>query len=485
MKRNRIRASLKASFVIPLLFLGAVGHGSMVTAQSAGTFIATGKMTTARSWHTATLLPNGKVLIAGGEAYTTLQTRPTQLASAELYDPSSGTFSATGSMITARRLHTATLLPDGRVLIAGGLGAGSSAPASAELYDPSTGVFRATGDMIEPRSWHTAILLSNGKVLIVGGYGPNNYPNLADAELYNPDTGTFAATGDYVLGGGCDFCAPAIALADGKILFAEQNRAQIYDPVTGTFSVTGATSSCLSAGTLLMNGKVLFAGGECDEEGRSSNAELYDPATGTFAPTGKMGSRRVWHTLTLLPDGMVLAAGGETDSCTNNFCGFAGSVMSAELYDPSTGTFAATGGMTTPRELHTATLLNDGKVLITGGVYFGGIGIFFGSLASAELYVPPLLVPAPVLTLDSAKYCIGASWSLKVSNGAPNTAVRLLGISNGQSWEISEWRRTDSIGGLSLAGTIAERTEGSHTLRVEIGGVSSNAVSFVVSSCKP
>jgi hypothetical protein len=242
--------------------------------------------------------------------------------------------------------------------------------------------------MITAQGGHTAILLANGKVLIVGGYGTASYPTLAGAELYDPATGTFATTGEYVVGGGCDFCAPATLLADGKVLFAQQNRAQVYNPVTGTFNPTGATSYCLSAAALLTNGKVLFAGGECDEEGRSSIAELYDPATGTFAATGDMAWRRVWHTLTLLPDGTVLAAGGETESCAGNFCMFAGSVASAELYDPSTGVFALTGGMTAPREVHTATLLKDGRVLIAGGLSYGGIGIFFGASASADLYTP-------------------------------------------------------------------------------------------------
>jgi hypothetical protein len=157
------------------------------------------------------------------------------------------------------------------------------------------------------------------------------------------------------------------------------------------------TARSLPSATLLANGQVLIAGGDSISGGNGTlaSAELYDPHA--FAPTGNMAWRRVWHTLNWLPSGMVLAAGGETDSCTANSCSFAGSVASAELYDPAAGTFVATGSMTTPRETHTATVLRDGRVLVAGGASYGGIGMFGGSLASAELYSPNVLVPAPAL----------------------------------------------------------------------------------------
>ena len=281
------------------------------------------------------------------------------LASAELFDPGPGTFSRTGDMTTARRMHTATLLADGRILIAGGF-IGRGAIASAELYDPSTGTFTATGNMMTSRGGHSAILLPNGNVLMVGGYGTPGYPDLAPAELYDPISGRFSAAGAYVGRGGCDFCAPATLLADGTVLFPGQYPAQIYDPVTNTFSVAGMMISDHSTAALLLSGKVLFAGGD---NGRSTSAELYDPVRGTFTSTGNMAWSRVWHTLNLLPNGMVLTTGGETESG-----GSAAGSDSAELYDPSAGIFLATGKMAARRETHTATLLNDGRVLIAGGV---------------------------------------------------------------------------------------------------------------------
>lgn len=371
-----------------LLAYGTLGIAATATAQSPGTFTPAGDMSTARSFHSATLLSNGHVLIAGGEARGVL-------ASAEVYDPVAGTFRHAGAMTAARRLHTATRLPDDRILIVGGYGDGGAPLASAELFDPGTGTFKATGSLSTARGGHTAILLPTGAVLVIGGYGTSGYPTVAPAELYDPRSGEFKAAGAYVGRSGCDFCAPAVLLYDGTVLFPGQYPAQLYDPPSDSFSPIQMMLFDQSAAAPLANGQVLFAGGV--GLGRLAEAELYNPTTRTFERTGDMTSRRVWHSLSSLPDGTVLAAGGETESCSGNACFFAGSVASAELYDSSTRAFVPTGSMATAREIHTATLLRDGRVLMAGGVSYGGIDIFHGSLASAELYTPPTLVPAPAL----------------------------------------------------------------------------------------
>jgi len=387
----------KATRAFILLIYGCAALPSTARAQYRGTFSAAGNIAVARQEQTATLLPDGRVLIAGG------MTANTPLSSTEIYDPAANAFRPAVSMTIARRMHTATLLPDDRILIVGGYGS-TSALASAELYDPISGSFTATGSLQIARGGQAAILLRTGKVLIVGGYGWNSgsaYPDVAPAELYDPASGTFTPAGAYVGRDGCDFCAPSVLLSDGTVLFPVQRPAQLYDPASDTFSAAGMMRDELSGAVTLSDGRVLFAGGE--PIGRTASAELYDPVTRTFAATGQMTASRVWHVLTLLPDGTVLTTGGETDRCDGSGCWFAGSLASAELYDPASGTFTLTATTAIARETHTATLLADGRVLIAGGVTYGGIGMFGGALTSAELYTPDTLVGAPAIaTLSDA-----------------------------------------------------------------------------------
>jgi hypothetical protein len=291
---------------------------------STGTFSLTGKLNTGRANFTATLLDNGKVLIAGGDAYIWMPTGTQHFcfSSAELYDPSTGKFTPTGSMHSAHCSYltpgfTATLLNNGQVLIAGGADTSGLVPA-AELYDPSTGTFGLTGSLHTPRFGHTATLLPNGEVLIAGGTS-GNY--LASAELYNPAAGTFTVTGSM------------------------------------------KTSRELFTATLLDNGEVLAAGGQNSNLAFPflSSAELYNPSTGKWTSTGSLNAGRYNHTATLLNNGQVLIVGGGVH------------LASTELYNPATGEFSLAANLNTGRTDHSAVLLGNGDAMVVGG-YDGSWG---------------------------------------------------------------------------------------------------------------
>jgi hypothetical protein len=359
-----------------------------VTTSSSG-FTPTGSLNEARGLHTATLLSDNKVLIAYGSnssAYTDA-TGYVGLSSIEVYDAGTGTFTEiVGEDGVGIFGHTATLLPNGMVLLAGGFlnnfwgYGGSTSENGAGLYDSATGVFSGTGNMIANRGGHTATLLANGKVLIAGGADQDQTgTGLTSAELYDPSTGTFTQTGSMAVG---RFLHTATQLQNGKVLIVggaltsgsdPVATAEVYDPATGTFTMTGemATAREQHTATLLADGRVLIVGGAISggagDLPSTATAEIYDPSTGSFSITGSMAEARTYHTATLLPSGKVLVAGGGDENST------------AEVYDPATGSFSITGGMEIGRSGHTATLLPNGSILVAGG------GIFAG-LASAELY---------------------------------------------------------------------------------------------------
>jgi hypothetical protein len=430
----KLRIRLMSERLVSLaLWLIAGCEAPNATGQTPGAFTTTGNMTTARSGHTATLLQNGKVLIAGGGS-----------AVLELYDPSTGTFTATGARTARENVGSATLLLDGRVLL---IETGTQTDGSdhdeitytrnAELYDPVAGTVSATGGMIEYQTNYTATLLTNGKVLITGGLRVSGCCGAAaDPELFDPSTQLFSDIAPYAdtgaslsTPGGADagvIFSAAASLANGKVLVTAEPAAELYDPLSGTFTLTASALPALPSGavfvdgqeaTLLANGSVLLTGGDpsdfdCGFDVRA-NAEVYDPVAGTFRSTGSMALPRLGPTATLLPDGTVLIMGGVWPS---------GGIHLAELYNPGTGAFSATGDMISDRVLQQATLLADGRVLITGGLSIAHDFSSITTLATAELYTPAVLTPAPRLfSLSGDGTGQGAIWHSQT--GQPASAA--------------------------------------------------------------
>lgn len=332
-----------------------------------GQWVPTDNLNQGRYRHTATLLADGRVLVAGGTGASGA------LSSAELYDAATHTWSLTGNLGTGRYFHRATLLPTGRVLVTGGIVGGQS----AELFDPATGTWASTGSMSRARDSQSVTLLSNGLVLVAGGRGSGGTA-LSAAELYDPASGTWSPTGSLVQ---ARYSASTTLLPDGRVLVAGGNgssgllsSAELYDPATGTWSQTGSMSQAhsLHTATLLPDGRVLVAGGNVGGTTAIAVAELFDPATGIWIPTGSLNQARYFFTATLLANGKVLAAAG---------VGRPLFLPSAELYDPAAGTWSPTASLNQPRNQQTATTLPDGSVLAVGG-----LSPNFDPLSSSELF---------------------------------------------------------------------------------------------------
>jgi Galactose oxidase, central domain/Kelch motif len=337
----------------------------------------------ARASHSSTLLPSGKVLIAGGFAGSGGENNPYKTA--ELYDPSSKTFQSVAEMSIGRSGHTATLLKNGRVLIVGGWTGRYDLRGSAEIFDPATNSFAPTGNLVVERAGNTATLLADGRVLIAGGEDRQEN-KIGSAEIYDPSTGKFTQTGSMAEARAAH---TATALKDGRVLivgggsghYPSQNvyrSAEVYDPATGKFASTGQMSvgRHKHAAILLGSGRVLIVGGSDNRDwhGEYSSAEIYDPASGTFSATGSMSTPRfkLPEAAALLPNGKVLVAGGGPF---------------AELYDETTGTFSkVSGSLGAARFFASATPLSGGRALITGGYAESGSGL--PATPGAWLYQP-------------------------------------------------------------------------------------------------
>jgi len=360
---------------------GNIFHYTPAT-QATTLWMYTGNnLVVARKGHTITHLPDGRVLVAGGEG-----PGGTQLfASAEIFDPAAnsgaGAFTPTGNMTMARVGHTATLLMDGRVLITGGYNGASV--NTAEIFDPSGGGgFTSIANMTSQRFAHAASRLPDGRILICGG-ADSFFTILSTAEIFDPSTGTFVATNNMA---GPRWGHNNTQLSDGRILITgggdfdgNLGSAEIFTSGTETFAATANMTMPRNGhtATLLFDGRVLITGGEA-ASGVTASTEIFEPlgnaGFGSFTAQANMNAVRAGHSATLRSDGSVLIAGGMFDP-TNP------ATATAEMFNPATSTFAMIGNMITPRQGHLATPLNDGRILVIGGRTYLGT-----PLNTAELF---------------------------------------------------------------------------------------------------
>jgi hypothetical protein len=348
--------------------------------------VACGTMAQPRWRHEAALLPDGRVLIAGGWRDGSTPGDVILVADVEVFDPATETFAVVGTLDDPRVAHRVTALADGRVLVTGGEVAGGAITSTTEIFDPATDTISAGPRMLLPRSLHTATLLADGRVLITGGettVDPDpDSEGVAAAEVFDPATDAFIAVGTMTAE---RHAHEAVRLHDGRVLVTGGADApsccddgiadaELFDPATDTFTASDplVTARPRHRLTRLDDGRVLVTGGSIAHGGASGPtyleaAELYDPASATFASTGAMTTAPGWSfTATRLASGDVLVAGGLLGS-------------GAEVYDASAGTFSVLGDrMIESRTMHSATLLASGAVLLVGGP----------SLANAELYFP-------------------------------------------------------------------------------------------------
>jgi len=335
------------------------------------------------------MLTSGKVLLIGGK------TSPgTDTATVDVFDPATSTMSAAAPMGTARNGHSATLLPNGKVLVAGGDVAPNGATlASAELYDPTKNTWAPAAATNQARAHHAGILMGNGKVFVTGGDGGLQTPIPSGSEVYDPGTNTWTAAQTFY--GLRPYGPTATVLSDGRVLVyggVEQvqpgNAAEFWDPATGQagFDRFIGPSTAYSTTALLADGTVIIVGGEesYNPTGAVNTTTIFDPAKetcpgacqdSTWSAGPPMNVGHCEHTMTTLHSGLILVAGGR--------CGTSESIAVAEIYEQVGKKWWPAATMQQARGFHTAVLLPDGRVLVAGGTLIGG-----AITATTEIYTP-------------------------------------------------------------------------------------------------
>jgi hypothetical protein len=339
--------------------------GSAELAIEAG-WTAAAPMPEARAYHRATLLASGDVLLIGN--YDPSQNPGAPPDSAVVYLAREDAWLPVASTHYARGQHAVARLQDGRVLVSGGVTNDKNEPllGEAELFDPDDGSWTLVASMIDPRGLHSATLLDDGRVLVAGGHPMDPQVAMRSAELFDPATESFVAAPSMYARRQFHTATP---LADGRVLLAggtlDSQTAEIFDPSTNGWTPTAPMihNRVGHVAVRLPNGDVLVSGGVDNYAKAVLEAERYDPVLDTWTPAGLLSMGRSHTAVALLPDGRVLVAGGFT------LHGEAVEVHAeSDVYNPETNAWSAAGSMHEARCAHTGTLLADGRLLVTGGV---------------------------------------------------------------------------------------------------------------------
>lgn len=394
-----------------------------------------GSLSTARALHSATLLNDGTILVAGGTNGLNI------LSSAEIFNPATEAFTPTsGSMSNPRDLHTATLMDNGRVLIAGGTSTNSVSTGSisaVDIYYPDTKLFIPTTPMAAARSNHTATLMPDGKVMVVGGFGAGDVIT-GTAEVFDPEHMTWT-TVNPLPGAATAALHTATLLKDGRLMIAGGvsasgvlNTVFAYNPGTGLWSTLAPMPSKLRShtATLLMDGRVLVAGGD-DGNGETTSSYIYDPVADTWTPgssptTNPLTFARFGHTATLLPNGSVMISGG-----SNKF----GAIPPlAEIYHVDLSSWTPGAPFSKNRSFHTMTLAPNGKIYAIGGAdgVIGGNGTsYLSSVEEGSFFTTPDVdgkgVSATVPSLRISSFTISSVVPLQNSEVLTLAGSKLLG----------------------------------------------------------
>jgi uncharacterized protein YjdB len=464
-------------------FTGTPQTASVTVVPTPPNWTLTGDLFHQTAGQIAVKLNDGTVIIAGGE-----DSSNAVLDLAQIYTPSTGLFTpTTGNMVVARTLPVAALLPDGTVLIAGG-GSGTGGGGdieSAEIYNPSTGMFTATAnDMSAIRSGGaTATLLNTGMVLVAGGGQAGT-----SADLYDPSTQTFTPTGPLNV---ARVSATATLLTSGDVLITgghdpssdtggALSSAELYDTTTGKFTLLTATMAFareFHTATLLTDGQVLIAGGTASTGSASTPPayeELYDPTTQTFLQTGALNAPRIAFNSLLLGDGTVLIVGGEAP---NDLTGLFGETFppqaTCEIYNPETAKFTFTANMSYSRAEFTATLLQNGSVLAAGGE---GVILF---PAPAEIFTPSSTSPTLVsiaVTPTTASIAAGDTQAFTATGTYSDTSTQ--NITSTVTWASSD----KSAATIASTGVATGVAAGSSTITASLSGITSNSATLTVTA---